>query len=291
MRRTLFFIAVCMTAVGNVCAQSQRSIPMPANYQDCMQPAVLESLVQEGPKVWGLPNQQTAALRALSGYFLCHAYAGQGEESCAVLQGMPDFEHSKRMGIECRSEYNVIKVHDAMHFKQDESAVRYCSRWCRLNKSEQDKEMVCPNVCRLALKELRRDRRGACAKTMKKVGAMLGADADYIYESTLICRQKFTPKLSDCANESGPNKADCKSMIKLLKAYSSGEAKRCPKDSRYSGVCKAMIIRAKGDAYDGPEAFTACDENGLVFTKLICDARKATGGLREKISRPKREGY
>jgi len=301
MTRHLILATLLSFAVGSVqAAPPKRDVQMPANYQDCMQPAVLESLVQEGPGVWGLgPSQNTKALRAVQGYFLCHAFTGRGEESCAMLQDMPDFKHAKRLGVECRGDYNVLKVHDALQMKQDEAGIRHCSRWCRLNKSEEDKKMVCPNVCRLALKELKRNRSGACEKTMRTLAKNLGADAEYLRETTQFCRQKFTPKLSDCTEDLGPSNAvDCKSMVGLLRAYSETNPKRCPKDARFSGVCKAMIIKKKTDAaalkggsYDGPEPFTACDEGGMKFTKLVCDARKATGGLQQKMERPKREGY
>lgn len=301
MRRILILGALLFAAGARVEAQDQkRMVSLPTNYDDCLRPNVLELLVNAGPKTWGLSKEQhNLAFRAVQGYFLCHAYAGRGEESCGTLQGMPDFEHSPTMGIECRADYNVLKVHEALRVKDEDAAVRFCSRWCRLNKSEEDKKMVCPNVCRLAVKELQVNRNAACEKTMRTVAKSLGAGAEYAREATLFCRQKFSPQLSDCSAKLGPNTpADCKAMVALLGAYAREDEKLCPKDALFSGVCRAMIINRKmmvtastGKIYDGPEAFSACNDSALIFTKMFCDSYKSTGGLQEIRERPKREGY
>ncbi len=298
MRRFIVLFLGMLVFVSSGYAQDDEGI-FPSVYEDCLQPDILEALVQSGPKSWGNPGDTQKANRALEGYFLCSAYTERGEDGCGLLQNMPDDKFAKKRGLECRSEYNVLKFHDALQYNKTEEALRHCSRWCRLYKSEEDKKMVCPNVCRLAIKELKRDRSQACLRTMTQVGKDLGADSEYVEESALLCRMKFTPSSSDCTGALGPaNQKDCKGMLGLLKAFARADEKRCPRDAKYAAVCKEMINKKKsmmaaesGESYNETEPSAACKEGAKRFLKPVCDARKASGGMREQPHRSKKRGY
>jgi hypothetical protein len=295
MRRLILGFAVSVTAAA---AWAQDDVAqVPSNYQGCMQTSVLEMLVSEGPDRWGFQGsakEHLKASRLLEGYYLCYAVTDRGEEGCSELQSMPNFKPAAELGIMCRSDYNVLKTHEALRMRDAAKAVRHCSRWCTLNKSKEDKKMVCPNVCRMAIKELGKKRADACAKTLREVGRALGAGSDYINEATAMCRQKYTPTPRDCR---GDEAADCKAMIALLRAYEKKDEKRCPKDVRYAGVCKALIRNIASfdpnSQGSGPQPHDACEETGLQFMKMVCDSRKATGDLQEVVGEPPSEdgGY
>ena len=268
-------------------AQDRHAASIPSTYEGCMQPAVLEGLVMEGPKSWGLSGDQREGMRAMEGYFLCHAVVGREEDSCSVLQQMPEFSTAKLLGVECKADYHAMRVHEALSQKQTQEAVHHCSRWCRINKTETEKKIICPNVCRKAIEEFYREPNRACDSVIGEAERALGASSQQRARATLFCRQKFTPKPSDCVDRLGSDPEGCRAMIALLAAYEKSDEKRCPKDARYEGVCRAMIRRrAEGPdrtGTGGPEdPADACDENGKRFLKLLCDGRKASGGLRQK---------
>lgn len=267
-----------------------------------MQPAVLEGLVMEGPQSWGLSGDQKEGMRAVEGYFLCYAVAGRGEDACAMLQSMPGFKWSKLMGVECRADYHALLVHEALAQKKTQDAVRDCSRWCRINKTEAEKNLICPNVCRAAIEEFYKNPNSACDKVIGEAERLAGASEAQRARATLFCRQKFTPKPSDCVDRPGSDPEGCKAMIALLSAYAKSDEKRCPKDARYEGVCRAMIRRKAGGADKAGaadktgiggvgDAAAACDENGKRFLKLLCDGRKSSGGLRQKEAKAEQVEY
>lgn len=295
--KDIIAIAALALLAGAAGAQDRQAASIPSSYEGCMQPAVLESLVMQGPQTWGLGGDHKEAFRSIQGYFLCHAVAGRGEDSCTTLQNMPDFKWSKVMGIECKSDFNSLMVHEALAAGRANDAVKYCSRWCRMNKGEIDKKMVCPNVCRTAIKELGKNRDEACETTMKQVARSLGAGRDWLSEATQFCRQKYTPTLKDCRDETDDDRIDCESTVALFAAYARADEKRCPTDGRFQGVCRAMILRKGSFSHDRTgtggigDPAAACDENGKRFLKLLCDSRKASGGLRQEPVKPTRGDY
>ncbi|PJA18182.1 MAG: hypothetical protein COX66_02105 [Elusimicrobia bacterium CG_4_10_14_0_2_um_filter_63_34] len=295
--KDIIAVAALFAFTSSAGAQEKKAALIPSTYEGCMQPAVLESLVMQGPDTWGLGSDHSEAFREVQGYFLCHAVAGRGEDSCTTLQNMPDFKWSKLMGVNCKMDFRALMTHESLAAKQTSEAVRHCSRWCRLSKGERDKKMVCPNVCRKAIEEFRRDRDSACSVTMKETARGLGVGRDWVEETTLFCRQKFTPELKDCRDETNDDKADCEATVALFAAYARGDERRCPKDGRYEGVCKVLIRRKGSFAVDrtgsggGDDPSAACDENGKRFLKRLCDYRKASGGLRQKTTKAETGEY
>jgi len=178
--KDIIAVAALFAFTSSAGAQEKKAALIPSTYEGCMQPAVLESLVMQGPDTWGLGSDHSEAFREVQGYFLCHAVAGRGEDSCTTLQNMPDFKWSKLMGVNCKMDFRALMTHESLAAKQTSEAVRHCSRWCRLSKGERDKKMVCPNVCRKAIEEFRRDRDSACSVTMKETARGLGVGRDWV---------------------------------------------------------------------------------------------------------------
>ncbi|MFH1724831.1 MAG: hypothetical protein ABII00_09440 [Elusimicrobiota bacterium] len=272
---------------------------LPTTYEACMSTATFPMLVEAGAKHWGFsPEQGADAVNLLAGYYQCKAFVEDDEDACAPLGGIDGLSVANLLDADCRRDHHLLRLHSALEHKDYPDADRHCRRWCEDYVQAQFR-LDCPRLCKTGVDVIRTGSgsacremsevvpagisrvfkmyctltiapsRETCGQPQMKEGDFMRAVEGFSQERSLkFDKQRFARYESAMKEESRL----CDVRRAFIAALAEKDRRLCPKDKRHRMACRAAFAKAP---------MAECRAAARYWTRLFCDRRKATGGLRQ----------